>query len=255
MDPRRVGVIHMHSSYSHDGRDSLRQLRSWAIERGIGFVGMTDHAEDFDRAVFARFQGECASLSDEQVRLLPGLEWRFTGFPGLHLLGLGLAQWVAPATPGEFLAAMRGNASLTIVAHPVLPRYQVPDEVLEEIDAIEVWNANYNTRYLPDPEAIRLYHTARRRAPRLVATAGLDQHDCRNDRDLRVVLEQVEGEPLAALRAGRFRNRGRWLTFDAQVGWDPLRLAGLRGARAMFDLAERSQERVALAWRRWRARR
>lgn len=255
MDRGRVGVIHMHSAYSHDGRDTLPQLRQWALERGISFIGLTDHAEDFDAVIFNRFQDECARLSDDCVQLLPGLEWRFPGHPGLHLLGLGLRNWAAPGSPGEFLATMHGNAGLTIVAHPILSRYRVPDEVLGGIDAIEVWNANYNTRYLPDPMAMRLYRQALVRAPRLVATAGLDQHDRRNDRELRIVLRQTEPDPLAALRAGRFSNRGRWLGFDAHVGWGPLRLAGLHGVRAIFDLAERAQERGTIALRRRRARR
>jgi len=48
--PSPLGVVHVHSNYSHDGRDSLASLATFAAERGIGFIGLTDHAEDFSEA-------------------------------------------------------------------------------------------------------------------------------------------------------------------------------------------------------------
>ena len=49
--PGCVGVVHVHSDYSADGRDSLEQLRAFALERGIAFIGLTDHAEHMRPAV------------------------------------------------------------------------------------------------------------------------------------------------------------------------------------------------------------
>ncbi len=255
-DRRRVGVIHIHSDYSHDGRDSLEMLRRWASVRGIGFVGLTDHAEDFEQATFARYQAECAALSDGSVQMLPGLEWRFAGYRGLHLLALGLSRWIEPRTPEEFLALTADNAQFTIVAHPILCDYQVPTAVLAGTNAIEVWNAGYNTRYLPDPRAIRLYQAAARGRPGLVATAGLDQHDCRNDREIRVRLTSPGGtDPLGALRAGAFENQGRYWRFGSRLRWGWAALAGLQMLRVGFDGVERIQDRASHALRRLKARR
>src|SRR5687768_3658683 len=119
----RVGVIHVHSSYSHDCLDSPEQLRSFALERGIAFVGLTDHAEDFAPDRFDEYVRHCQTVSDGEVSLVPGLEYRFDGFPGMHLLALGLTQWIAPQTPSEFIAQTRGVAKFTIAAHPVLASY------------------------------------------------------------------------------------------------------------------------------------
>lgn len=247
--PDRTGVIHIHSDYSHDGCDSLKRLHEVALERGIGFVGMTDHAEDFDRARYAEYQARCRAVSDAAARIIAGLEFRFDGFPGLHLLALDLREWIEPATPAEFVSLTRGRAGLTIVAHPILPSYDIPPEVLQGIDAIEVWNAAYNTRYFPDFRAIRLLHQARQARPGLVGTAGLDQHDCRNDRETRVILDARSNDPIAELRAGRFRNRGKLMGFDPGVDWSPVRIAALRGARWAFDRVERVQDRVSRAFR------
>jgi hypothetical protein len=241
-----VGIIHVHSSFSHDGHDSVEALRDFAKARGIGFIGLTDHAEDFDAHRYAEFSARCSEASNETVRIFPGLEWRFSGYPGLHLLGLGLKRWIEPKTPADFIHQTGGNATLTIVAHPILPGYRVPEEVLAGIDAIEVWNGNYNTRYLPDPKAIKLYHDVRIKRPDLVATVGPDQHDLRNDRRLRVVVSDSGAEPLAALRSGRFTNRGPYMGFDSAVSWTPLQLALLQAVRLGFDAVERTQERVSL---------
>jgi hypothetical protein len=242
---KQVGVLHVHSDYSHDGRDSLESVREFALERGISFVGMTDHAEDLDRARFQRYVEHCGALSDDRVVLIPGLEFRFAGFPGLHLLALGLRQWIAPPRPEVLIETARMVAALTVLAHPVLTEYRVPESVLDGINAIEVWNANYNTRYLPDPRAIRLLHLARRRRRELVGVVGLDQHDRRNDRRVRVVIAGDEANPLAALAAGRFMNVGLTMQFDPAVSWSPIGLAVLSVTRLLYDQVERAQDRVA----------
>ena len=138
----------------------------------------------------------------------------------------------------------RGICDLTISAHPVLYRHRMPAEVRAGIDAVEVWNAAYNTRYLPDPRAMRLLSDIRRSRPEVVAIAGLDQHNARNDRGARVILEKVEAEPLAAIRAGRFSNRGVTMGFDAHATLGSLPLAALSAARAGLDLVNLAHERV-----------
>lgn len=240
----RLGVVHLHSEYSHDGRDSIAALHAFALERGIGFVGLTDHAEDFEPDRYEALQAECAAVSDARVRIIPGLEYRFNGYSGLHLLALGLTKWIAPRTPADFIRLTRGVTGFTIAAHPVLWNYLMPDEVRDGIDAIEVWNASYNTRYLPDPRAIRLLHQVRARRPEVVGTAGLDQHDARNDRGTRVLLDEDTADPLAALRAGRFTNVGSTCRFDSHARLSALTMSSLWCARTTLDLVNAVHERV-----------
>lgn len=243
-DPR-LGIVHVHTDWSHDGRDTLAGLVAACRERGIGFVGLTEHAEDLDAARWPEYVAACAAASGDGVVLIPGLEFRFAGFKGLHLLALGLRRWHEPATPEAFAKEVAPDAAFTIVAHPVLTRHQVPAAVLAAVDAIEVWNAAYNTRWLPDPRAVRLLHHARRRRPEMVGVAGLDQHDSRNDREIRVRLQARSADPLGALRAGGFENIGRTMRFGPTVPWSPPRLATMTAVRTAFDLVERTQDRVA----------
>jgi predicted metal-dependent phosphoesterase TrpH len=238
----RVGVIHVHSRYSHDGRDSPAELRQFMRDHDIGFLALSDHAEDVDPTQWAELVEECARASDEEARIIPGLEFRFAGLPGLHLLALGLQRWLQPATPGDFIAQVRGQAALTVVAHPGLARYVVPPEVAAGIDAIEVWNGAFNTRYLPDPQAIALLRRIQSHRPEVVGTVGLDQHDARNDRQLRVIVDTASHEPLAQLRSGRFRNQGRTMAFGSRLRWSAPALWALTAARRAFDGVEGAQD-------------
>ncbi len=246
----RVGVVHVHTDYSHDGKDSVERLRDFALERGISFIGVTDHAEDLSGAQYEELAARARAASDEDVSIIPGLEYRFEGYSGLHLLALGLSHRIDPATPEEFAAQAGPAARFTIAAHPGLFRYDMPDVVARTIDAIEVWNAAYNTRYLPDPAAVRLLERIRARRPEVVGTAGLDQHDSRNDRGTRVILLDPDArDPLAELKAGRFVNRGGTMEFPARKPFGPLGLAALTGLRAGLDAVNFVHERVARALR------
>jgi hypothetical protein len=249
-DTGPIGVLHVHSDYSRDGRDSLARLSEFARERGLEFVCLTDHAEDLGPAAFERYLGECEAHSRDGVRLIPGLEFRFEGFPGLHLLALGLRVWIEPSTPDAFIELAPRAAGLTIVAHPMLARYQLPDAVRRGIDAIEVWNAAYDTRYLPDPRAFELLRSVQLERPDVLAVAGLDQHDSGNDRGTRVVLQRHGADPVAELKAGRFTNRGLTLRFAARPVWGPIRLGalkalarGLRSVERVHDVVLRSRRR------------
>jgi len=248
--PGRMGVVHVHTSYSRDGLDAPEQLRAFAAERGIAFIGLTDHAEDLDANQWDEYVEHCRATSDAVVQLIPGLEFRFAGHRGLHLLALGLDRWIAPRTPAEFITMSRGVAQLTIVAHPILAGYRIPADVRAGIDAIEVWNASYNTRYLPDPRAMRLLRDVQRARPEVVGVAGLDQHDCSNDRETRVVVHDANGDPLTQLRRGAFENVGRTMRFDAAVSLSRTRLGVLSLARWAFDGVERVQDRAARSLRR-----
>jgi hypothetical protein len=249
---RAVGIVHVHSDYSHDGADSLTTIRKRAARAGVSFVAWTDHAEDFDEQRFTEYSSRCGELSDTHVSLLPGLEFRFPRQRGLHLLAFGLERWVSPATPEAFVSDVTPLAELTAMAHPVLAEYRLPPAVRAGIGAIEVWNASYNTRYLPDPRAIALLQSVRRDRPEVVAIAGLDQHDGANDRRVRVVLTAPSDAltPLEALRAGRFRNRGLTMSFGPGVAWNGPQMRALIMARAVLDAIEGTQERAARAWRR-----
>lgn len=239
-----IGAIHIHSDYSHDGKDPLEQLVDRSVQRGIQFLGMSEHAEDLIPEVWTEYKSHCAALSTSQIAVIPGLEFRFAGLKGVHLLALGLRDWIEPKTPDEFFEATKGNAILTVLAHPVLARYKIPQVVYDRIDAIEVWNGNYNTRHLPDPRSMQIVQTLRQTRPELVATVGLDQHDSSNDRELRLVLPAPTDDPLGEIKAGRHFNMGRTMRIDAHVSVPAAAMRKLTIRRRLFDIVEGMHERI-----------
>lgn len=250
----RHGIIHLHSDWSHDGRDSLEDLREWALERSLSFLALSDHAEDFDPDLFSRYLARCEALSDDRLSLIPGLEFRFRGLKGLHLLALGLRRWMQPESPEDFFREAESAGVFTVLAHPVLIRYPVPPVVLDRVHAIEVWNAAYNTRYLPDPGAIRMLRSLRKTRPEVVGTAGLDQHDRRNDRRIRIAIDDPQLAPLEALRLARFTNVGATVRFRPELDWSRGRVWLLAGVRAAFDGVEAIQDQGARRWQKIRQR-
>lgn len=246
-----AGAIHMHSDYSHDGLDSLEMLRDACVARNIRWVGMTDHAEDLDAQSFAEYRAHCAALSDDALRFVPGLEFRFAGFRGVHLFAVGLNEWIQSGTFEDFFEQTRNVGCFIVLAHPVLCRYVIPQIVLDHIDAIEIWNTNYNTRYLADPKAIALFHDVHGVRASVVATVGLDQHDSRNDRGVRTLISSDDlANPVAALRAGRFTTVGRNASFDSTATIADFELRRLRIKRAALDTVNRLHDRVMFAVRR-----
>jgi PHP domain-containing protein len=246
-----AGAIHMHSDYSHDGLDSLEALRDACISRDIRWVGMTDHAEDLDAEIFAEYRQHCAALSDSAFQFIPGLEFRFAGFRGVHLFAVGLTTWIEPRTFEDFFGMTRNTGCFTVLAHPVLCRYTAPQVVLDNVDAIEIWNTNYNTRYLPDPRAIDLFHHAHSSRPELVATVGLDQHDSRNDRGVRTLISMDDlAAPVTALKAGRFTTIGRNAEFDSAASIPESDMRRLRVKRSLLDAANGLHDRIVFGLRR-----
>jgi hypothetical protein len=217
---------------------------------GVGFVAMTDHAEDVDANRWSALVAGCERVSTSVIRVIPGLEFRFADYPGLHLLAMGLRRWICPASPEEFIEGVRGQGALTVVAHPGLAGYRLPACVQAEINGLEVWNGSFNTRYLPDPRAIALLRQLRRRRPEVVGTVGLDQHDLRNVRELRVVLKSDSADPLGEVRSGRFRNHGRTMAFSSALDWPVVALTGLYAVRAVFDRIEFVHDRLVRYQRR-----
>lgn len=228
-------AVHMHSTYSHDGVDSLEALREQSLTRGIRWLALTDHAEDFDDDAFAVYREQCATLSDDRLHIVPGLEFRLPRMRGVHMLALGVTHLFAPSSADDFFAHARADGAFTILAHPVLCRYAPSDVIAAHVDGIEVWNARYNSSVLPDPRAIELLQSLRTARPELVATIGHDQHDGHDDAATNLLLTTSHDSLLDALRAGRFVNAGRTMSFDSHADLAPAVMQSLKRRRAMLD--------------------
>src|SRR5258705_8671925 len=78
------GTFHFHSTYSHDGRNTLREIASSLREKGFSFCLMTEHFEDFDAPKFNRYVAEANEVTKSTGFIfIPGVE---VDISGLHTI-------------------------------------------------------------------------------------------------------------------------------------------------------------------------
>lgn len=236
------GIFHIHSNYSYDGRISLVQLKEECLRRDLRFALLTEHALGFDQEQFNRFVSECSQLSDERVVLVPGLEFEFPEQVGLHVLMAGLKTVPNGKTVNQVIVSAREQGALIVVAHPVRNGHHVPEKLIDIIDGIELWNAAYNSRYLPDEKAIVLLKQLREKNKHLIGLGGLDLHGPEGFRGLRIRLtDGFEGatDLLSLIRTGGFKIHGPFLTLRPVPKTTFVSFCFLRFSRKLLTMADR----------------
>jgi hypothetical protein len=248
-------AMHLHSTYS-DGEFTLAELREIFAKAGCRVVAVTDHADAFDPPKLHRYVAECASLSDEHVLMLPGLE--FSCIERMHILGYGVTEPVDSQDPETVIEHIARHGGVSVIAHP-------QDTFFDRIagfdrlpDGIEAWNTKYDGRQGPRPGTFEFIAEMRERKPELRAFYGIDLHWRRQFRDLHTLIESngpavTTATVLARLRSGRFSGAVGTLRLpsDADVPESLLRefaVANRRGRRlkAAFARAKRITDSIGL---------
>jgi hypothetical protein len=167
------GAIHLHSVYS-DGEFTLSELRDTLIAEGCSFAFMTDHAEFFDRWKRRNYVIECASLSDEDFRFIPGFE--YSCYERMHVLGLGVTDLTRTLDPQEIIKIIATNGGVSIIAHPKNEFFPWIETFDELPNGIETWNSKYDGRYAPRVATFKLLERLQWRKPEICAYYGVDLH-------------------------------------------------------------------------------
>ncbi len=198
------GALHAHSTYS-DGEFTLQELRRIFLAEGCSFLCMTDHAEYFDEESIARYIAECASLSDESFRLVPGLEYRCAR--DMHILGYCATSLTKSTDPEQVIRHIRAQGAVSVIAHPKDDAFAWIESFTTLPMGIETWNSKYDGQSAPRPRTFALLHRLQQRDPNMHAFYGLDLHWKKQFRGLLVVLDCNSGESatiLAALASGKY---------------------------------------------------
>ena len=199
------GILHCHSTYSYDAKMSLTELRELFVEHGLSFVCMTEHTNVMSREQAEAFAAECDRLSDENFLFIPGFE---VPYHRAHVLMIGARNFCGNFARTEAeLATWAESAQFVVLAHPVRNKFVVQDELLEHIDALEVWNQQYEGKRVPRPSSLSLFKSLREKKSELVATGGVDFH--RGEHlgapvTTLSVTSLTEGEIIEKLRAGAY---------------------------------------------------
>jgi predicted metal-dependent phosphoesterase TrpH len=199
-----TGIIHAHSSYSYDGKLTLRELKELLIAKGMRFACLSEHTDKLTPEAAEAFVAECRALSDEQFVFVPGFE---VPYRHAHVLMFGTTTFVSNFADETQLRAWSADASFVVLAHPQRNRFIVDAVMAEVLDGVEVWNQQYDGKKVPRLRSLKLLETLREKKPELVATGGLDFHRVEHFGTPAMFLdlsELTEEKILSALKLGSF---------------------------------------------------
>jgi predicted metal-dependent phosphoesterase TrpH/glycosyltransferase involved in cell wall biosynthesis len=184
--------LHMHTDHSLDCATPVEVLLAQAHERGLGAIAVTDHNE-ISGALEARAKAS-------GIKVIVGEEVK-TAEQG-EVIGLFIEEKIPRGmTLQETIADIRRQGGVVYVPHPFDRMHSVPDyehllAVIDEIDAIEVFNPRVAISEFNE-EAVRF--AAKYRIP---AGAGSDAHVTQGLGSVRIRMRDFDGpdEFLEALR-------------------------------------------------------
>lgn len=136
-------VIHLHSTYSYDGTLTLVEIKDGLIKYGINICFMTEHAhKGMNENKYNKFVDECNNLSDDNFKMIPGLEYNSSDGP--HVLVPSLYKFIQKtgSSVEEIGKFAKENSTISILAHPRRQQYEI-DKYLNFVDGIELINTNY----------------------------------------------------------------------------------------------------------------
>jgi hypothetical protein len=240
-------VLHVHSTVSYDGQHPLSELAEAARRHGYDFVAMTEHSDTLDQARLSNLADQCQASSRSDLLLIPGVEYTCDG--NLHLLAFGMRRYTSETRPIAVAQQVAEAGGIPVVAHPIRYAYGVSEELAPWLAGIEVWNAGYDGRFVPNPRSFQLLEAFRRRNAMLAAFSGQDIHRTRHFCDVSVVVDEDRLEERAildALREGRFGIRGGPFRIAARAELSKGTMVAWRLAHRVYEHARWLRNRIEL---------
>jgi len=184
--------LHMHTDHSPDCATPVTTLLDTATKVGLGAIAITDHNEISGALEASELANGIKVIVAEEVK---------TADQG-EVIGLFIEEKIPRGlTLQETIAEIRRQGGLVYVPHPFDRMHAVPDyehllDVVEEIDAIEVFNPRVAFTAFND-EAARFAAKYR-----IVAGAGSDSHVAQGLGSVKIKMRDFDGpeEFLESLR-------------------------------------------------------
>lgn len=126
--------LHLHSHFSHDGRNSLEELIDRAAKCGLDRIALTDHNTAEGALQLARIAPDL-TIVGEEVKTREG-----------EVIGLFITARLPPfLAPEEVMDMIHGMGGLVYVPHPLDPhrshfRADRLVDLAERIDIVETYN-------------------------------------------------------------------------------------------------------------------
>ncbi len=131
--------LHVHSKYSMDSPMEPVRIVETAKVRGLGGMAVVDHGS-------VRGGLEAAECAGDDFIVIPGME--ITTCIG-HLIGLFLSRPVEATDPAQVIAEIHEQEGIAVLPHPLRTLADVPENILQELDALETHNSRSGAASTP----------------------------------------------------------------------------------------------------------
>ena len=165
---------------------------------------MTEHAESMDEDKIKEFVSECKALSDDNLVIIPGLE--FICDNNLHILGLGIEKNFVGSDPEGIIDQIHANNGLAVLAH-IKIYDSIPIKKLRNLDGVEIWNSRYDGRFAPPLKHFSILKKFREENNNILGYGGIDLHNDYEFGKLSICLnleEMSSRNVVDALKKGNF---------------------------------------------------
>ncbi len=148
-----TGLLHVHSNYSYDGRNTIKEYADWGKRNNVRFIILTEHEDGFTQERFNTFKNECLLNSDKDLLIIPAIEYSFGEKSNIHINIVGCDEFLThnkkiECIP-EFLKLAATKGAFSILNHPKKILNHIKHIDLISLDAIEIWNTKNDFSYAP----------------------------------------------------------------------------------------------------------
>jgi hypothetical protein len=210
------GALHIHSTLSRDGTMAVPELAAYFKEKGYHFLAMSEHAEDMTVAKVETLIEQSAAASSADFCVIAGVEFAVT--KQIHIVGVGVTKLLPLESPVYVAEQIRALGGISILAHPKRMGWDCPTEVAKAVDAAEIWNINYDGKFLPSAKALPAFQRMRQANPKLLAIACHDFHRKASFYGIGVEMDvpALAREPIFQnLRSGAYRVRSTFFNCES----------------------------------------
>lgn len=231
------GGLHMHTTLSHDGRMSIKELAAFLRGKGYDYIAISEHSYDVDDQSMSKLVTEAQALSSEEFIIIPGIEFRCRGWT--DILGYGVVDTIDSDDPAVVIDHIHNHGGVAVLAHPNVRPIPVDKSWVSMLDGCEIWNIANEGKFLPRSGGIRKFHELARMKPGLLAFTGLDLHGKKGFWSLfaeTYVDRRDRQSLLIALKAGQFRSVSPLFSVGSSGEISAIKRLGVIVLRYLLDI-------------------
>ncbi|MBI5392776.1 hypothetical protein HZA96_02810 [Candidatus Woesearchaeota archaeon] len=209
------GLLHVHSTYSRDGKYNIQQIREFY--KDYDFITITNHyehcSERFDEIISEiDIQNNKPNSIGKKQLILFGFEYQYNYS---HILFIG-HKGTMPTNLEKIKALIKEKKPLVILAHPQMKDFELlKKSLIDSVDGFEVYNSLHTDKQCPAFHLLRKLKEMREKKSAMKAFFGEDFHNGVNsDTAIYVTAEKLAStDIIQAMKNGDYYIKNRYFTY------------------------------------------